>query len=109
MLKVEIAFDEDKVLAEEKYDLDKMYEIIDNAFAKYGIIKLDKGIYRDKGSNKDFGSMWCVILALSETDWFMDNVTKLMWYNSDFGENESDFSVEDVLQGFKEDKLSVAI
>lgn len=109
MLKVEIEFNEEKVLAEDIYDLDKMYEIVDNAFAKYGIIKLDKGVYRDTGSNKDFGRMWCVILAFSETDWFMDNVSKLMWYNSNRGKNEYDFSVEDVLQGFREDKMRTAI
>ena len=27
----------------------------------------------------------------------MDYVTKWLWYNSDDGENEEDFSVEDVL------------
>ena len=109
MLKVEIAFDEDKVLAEEKYDLNKMYEIIDNAFANYGIVKLGKGIYRDNGSKKDFGRMWCIILELLETDWFMDNASKLMWYNSNRGKNEDDFYYEDVLQGYKEDKMRAVI
>lgn len=29
--------------------------------------------------------------------WFVDYVTKWGWYNSDDGENENDFLVEDVL------------
>lgn len=107
MLKVEIEINEEKVLAEDIYDLDDIYTAIDNAFADFGIIKLNKGIYRDNGSDKDFGNMWLVILALTETEWFIDNVSKLMWYNSDYGKDESDFSVEDVLKGLKDDGIKI--
>lgn len=107
MLKVEIEINEEKVLIEGRYDLDKMYEILDAAFDEYGIIKIGKGVYRDTGSKKDWGNMWCVILALSETDWFMDNASKLMWYNSNRGNDENDFYHEDVLQGFKDDGKKV--
>lgn len=105
MLKIEIEMNEEKVLKEGKYDLNKMYEIIDGAFVRYGIVKLDKGIYRDNGSNKDWANMWVVIFTLTEIDWFINNVSKLMWYNSDYSTDENDFAVEDVLQKLRNNKL----
>ena len=38
-----------------------------------------------------------MITTLSEKTWFMDYVIKWVWYNSDRGRDEEDFSVEDVL------------
>ena len=38
-----------------------------------------------------------LITALKREMWFMNYVEKWIWYNSDDGESEDDFAVEDVL------------
>ncbi len=48
-----------------------------------------------------------VITSLKEKSWFMDYVIKWIWYNSDDGENENDFAVEDVLYHYTK-RMSVA-
>ncbi len=101
MLKFEIAFDEEKVIRERKYDLDKMYNFLDKIFAEDNLKKIGKGTYRDNGSEHDFGCMWGIFWALAKAEWFMQNVSKVIWYNND--------SVEDVLQIIKEKNLKVAI
>ena len=34
---------------------------------------------------------------MKDKEWFMAYLVKWLWYNSDDGENETDFIVEDVL------------
>ena len=48
-----------------------------------------------------------MITSLCDEKWFMDYVIKWIWYNSDDGKNEDDFSVEDVLY-FYTKKESIA-
>ena len=38
-----------------------------------------------------------LITTLKDKEWFMAYLVKWLWYNSDDGENETDFIVEDVL------------
>ena len=45
--------DEEKILRENKYDLDKMYQLIDEIAAESGLIKIDRHIYHCKGDEKD--------------------------------------------------------
>ena len=46
---------------------------------------------------RSYGAFGGIIPRLKEKDWFMDYVIKWMWYNSDDGADEEDYSVEDVL------------
>ena len=101
MLKVEIVFDEENIVAEDKYDIEKMYAVIDEAFAQYGIRKETKGVYVGGEKGSDFAHMWKVNLQLTKEKWFMDNAVKWLWYNSDNGIDENDFSVEDVLAYYR--------
>ena len=43
------------------------------------------------------GCFGMLITALKREMWFMNYVEKWIWYNSDDGESEDDFVVEDVL------------
>ncbi|MEG2814018.1 MAG: hypothetical protein RSA79_05390 [Oscillospiraceae bacterium] len=98
MLKVEIVMDEEKILAEGKYSLEDIYFTIDKAYAQKNLKKTDKGIY--VGSGKDFCSFWNIILGLKKQDWFMSNVKKWLWYNSDDSDDENDFAIDDLLMHY---------
>ncbi len=86
MLKLEIKMDENKILDEQKYKVESIYRTLEQAFSRYKL----------KSMQEPDGTLW-----------FMDYVTKWVWYNSDDGENEDDFAVEDVLYHYTK-KLSVA-
>ena len=104
MLKVEIAFDEDKILTENKYDLDKIFNYLDKSFKSYNLKKISKGIYSDNGNDKDFAHMWNIIWSLASVEWFKDNVSKILWYNSDINNN---VRTENVLQYFKDNNIGL--
>lgn len=101
MLKLEIKIDESKVTSDGRYTLLGIYKTLDLAFKKYGFNKLvlDDGTlcYSGNGKAKDYGAFGRVITSLKDKDWFINNTSKWLWYNSDDGEDEDDFSVEDVL------------
>ena len=101
MLKLEIKFNDAKMRAENKYTPESIYTAIDNAFSKYHFRKetfSDGTIcYYGNGVPRDYGTFGRLITTLKDKEWFMTYLIKWLWYNSDDGENESDFTVEDVL------------
>ena len=103
MLKFEIAFDENKVLSEKKYNLEKMYNLIDSCFADYNLKKIDKGVYCDCGMDKDFANMWNIVWALADVKWFEECVSKIIWHNNYSGKEHT----EDVLTYFKENNIGL--
>ena len=111
MLKLEIKMDEDKILADQKYRVESIYQALEQAFARYRLGKTKESdgtlCFVGNGNPKDYGAFGCIITSLKEKAWFMDYVTKWIWYNSDDGETEDDFTVEDVLYHYTK-KLSVA-
>jgi virulence-associated protein VapD len=109
MLKVEIKMNEDKIVKEKVYDLDNVYETLDTAFAQFNLPKISKGIYTNGNSKYDYAHLWSVIWDLTEEKWFMDNVSDFIWYNSDIGENEADFSVEDILEYCQSHKIGTCV
>ncbi|WP_418552386.1 hypothetical protein [Longibaculum muris] len=101
MFKVEIAFDENKVIKEDKYDLDKMYKIVDDAFQHRNLIKVDKGTYISNNNEYDFGNMWAIIWQLTDLKWFMENAIKMVWSKTN---NNSTYS-EDILKYCNEKRI----
>ena len=101
MLKLEIKMDENKIEAEKKYNAASIYQALEKAFASYHLRKESRPdgtiFFYGSGSPKDYGAFGCIITSLKEKAWFMDYVTKWIWYNSDDGAHEDDFAVEDVL------------
>lgn len=97
MLKVEIVMDEEKILREKKYSLEDIYFTLDKAYLGKNLKKLGEGVYADNGSDKDFGSFWNIILGLKKQGWFMTNLKKWLWYNSDDSDDENDFAIDDLL------------
>ena len=101
MLKLEIKFDDTRMWEERKYAPEAIYAAVDKAFAKYHFPKetLSDGTvcYCGTGMARDYGTFGRIITTLKDKEWFMDYLVKWLWYNSDDGENETDFTVEDVL------------
>ena len=101
MLKLEIKMDEEKIKEEKKYTSELIYQTIDKAFLKHQLRKEVEPdgtrVFYGTGNKYDYGAFGLLIKTLSEKTWFMDYVIKWVWYNSDRGRDEEDFSVEDVL------------
>ena len=101
MLKLEIKIDDNKVEQEGKYSASNIYSAVDKVFMKYDfrkeILKDGTYCYYGNGRPKDYGIFGRIITTLKEKEWFMDYLLKWLWYNSDDGENEEDFAIEDVL------------
>lgn len=111
MLKLEIKLDEGKILADQRYKVESIYQAIEKAFLNYNLKKIQEPdgtfCFVGNGNPKDYGAFGCIITSLKEKAWFMDYVTKWVWYNSDDGESEDDFAVEDVLYHYTK-RLSIA-
>ena len=111
MLKLEIKLDEKKISEDHKYEVQSIYRALDETFFRYHLRKTESPdgtiCFTGTGNPKDFGAFGGIILGLKEESWFMDYVTKWIWYNSDDGRNGDDFSVEDVLYHYTK-RLSVA-
>lgn len=101
MLKLEIRLDIERINQVQKYTPQAIQSSIDGAFGKYGFrkeVQPDGTVcYYGTGAAKDYGIFGRLITTLKDKEWFMPYVVKWLWYNSDDGEDENDFAVEDVL------------
>lgn len=86
MMKMLISLDEEKILSEGKYDINKIDQYLKNLFEKHGMEKGSDGWY----CNGSFTACGSIIIKLSQADWFMDNVREWLWYDS------NDESTEDL-------------
>ena len=99
MLKLEIKLNDSKIIQENVHDLNAIYTALDKAFFSYKFRKelLSDGTlcYYGNGNSWDYGAFGSIITTLKDKEWFMTYVVKWIWYNSDDGENENDFSIEE--------------
>ena len=111
MLKLEIKLNERLVEQEAKYPLQSIYQTLDKMFGKYNLSKsilVDGTVcYRGSGNNQDYGAFGLLITTLKDKEWFVPYLEKWLWYNSDDGIDENDYTIEDVLY-FYTKKESVA-
>jgi len=79
-----IVMDEEKILKEDKYELDEIYRIIDEIAEYTEMKKIDKYYYISKNDSPvDLG---CFIFTnLEEKEWFMNNVKEIIWFDKDDG------------------------
>ncbi len=96
MIKVKIVLDEEKILREKKYDIEKMWDAIDGAFLSKNIMIEEKGWYYGTNHPHDYSNFGLVCLALEKEFWFMDNVIEWKYYINDTPDND-DFTEEDFL------------
>lgn len=101
MLKLEMKLDESKIQAEGKYTVESIHQAIEKAFSKYQFreeVQPDGTMtFYGNGQAKDYGVFGRLITTLKDKDWFISYAIKWLWYNSDDGIDENDYTVEDVL------------
>lgn len=101
MLKLEMKLDIERIEQAQKYTSQAIQSSVDSTFGKYGFRKESQPdgtvCYYGTGATKDYGIFGRLITTLKDKDWFMPYVVKWLWYNSDDGEDENDFAVEDIL------------
>lgn len=108
MLKLKIAMDETKIQSENKYELSTILSTVDAVFSRNGLKKIADGVYTGNGKADDYAKFWNIIWSLAKKDWFMRNVREWLWFNSDEGTDENDFSVEDILAFCKENRVGAS-
>ncbi|MBQ8982646.1 MAG: hypothetical protein IJ079_03575 [Lachnospiraceae bacterium] len=79
--KMLLEFDEDKVLREGKYDLDKMKAFVNEICENRGVQRDEKGMY----VSRNWVSIASVTSILRHTDWCIENALRWIRYRSDDG------------------------
>ena len=96
-----IVMDEDKIRREGKYDLDKVYQNIDELAEYAGIIKKNKYTYICQGNEKDLAALAIFNFhKLVEAEWFTKNVKEWTWINKEEGD-------ENLIEHFKNENEGV--
>jgi hypothetical protein len=98
-MKMLITLDEDKIIKEGKYDINKINSYLTKSFAKRGMSKDADNWY----INGNFTTCGSLIIKLSESDWFMDNVVEWLWYDT------SDASMDDLKAFYDKEKSKLLI
>ena len=111
MLKTEFKLNEERIIADGKYDPERIYKSVDNAFAKLNLVKttLADGTlcFSGTGHRDDYAHFGLLITSLARKDWFAPYVDSWFWFNSDSGRDENDFSVEDVIEFYREEGVPI--
>lgn len=90
LLGARIVLDEEKILRENVYDLEKMYNAIDEMAQDSGLVKIDRHTYHCKGNEKDLACLGIFIHnELMAQDWFLQNVKEWIWIS----EREGDLDI----------------
>ena len=84
-----IVMDEDKIKKEGKYDLDKLYQNIDELAEHAGLIKKNKYTYICQGNEKDLAALGIFnFMNLVEEEWFTKNVKEWIWIDRKEGDTD---------------------
>jgi len=79
---IRIVMNEEKILKEGKYDLDKIYQAIDEIAEFAKMRKIDKYYY--VSINDTPSALGCFAWSnLRKLEWFMDNVKEWTWYDDE--------------------------
>ena len=80
-----IILDEEKILRENTYDLQSMWNTIDALFVQYGLVKTGKGQYEENVNSSRDGTvdMMMTVFILSKTQWFMENLKEWFSFEDD--------------------------
>lgn len=101
MLKLEIGFDEERILKDGKYDLDAMYKYLDKLFIHQGLQKdctTNKSVfYKGTGKNTDMAAIFSCVFHLEKKDWFMEYVNLWLLYDNENTTDEENYEIEDIL------------
>lgn len=90
--KLEIELDDEKIIADNKYVIESIYDTIRGMFADEGIpeIKTDSHMLvfaSNKDDDKEFARFGLVETTLMDSKWFKPYVKKMIWYNRLYGKD----------------------
>lgn len=106
MMKMEIKMNEEKVNAEKKYKLDKIYLALDKHFERVGLPKVEDDsdilTYRGNDDKDDFANFGIMVIGLKKQAWFTENVAIWRLYESDDTVDPDDFAVSDLVEYYRE-------
>ena len=89
LLGTKIILDEEKILRENIYDLEKMYSLIDEMASDSGLVKIDKHTYHCKGNEQDLGCLGVFVFCkLVDCEWFTLNVKEWIWISEKEGDSD---------------------
>ena len=104
MLKLEIKLDEEKIREAGRYAPASLRQTLIPAFAKQQLDPVTEPdgtlFFVVRGQARNYCCFGKMITTLKNQQWFMEYVVRWIWYNSDDGENENDFAIEDVLKHY---------
>lgn len=94
MMKLLIELDREKILRENKYDLETIDKFLESVYE-------DEKMYLDKDGEcmvGNFTSIGALVMVLSKAEWFLENVKRWIWYDSGFDNSENPkFGKEDLM------------
>ena len=104
--KVEILIDEEKVVADNKYDPAVMYEYIRNLFRRFNLKEIETEVpnhivFTDNGNNRDMGALGSGALDLYEQEWFRRYSLGFYWYTRYRNGSVSKGNIFDELDNFE--------
>lgn len=89
LLGTHFILDEEKILRENQWNLEKIYETIDEIAKHSGMIKIDKNTYHCKGNEWDLDCLGVFIHKhLMKYKWFTLNVKEWTWLSEDEGDSD---------------------
>jgi hypothetical protein len=105
MQKVELALNVEKIKSEGKYSLEKIYNALDESFVKEANMQKqtqnDGTIVYFAPKMKDenhYAKIWIAIKEYIREKWFIDNVLKYLYGNTDGSDDPNDYGIEDILE-----------
>lgn len=99
MMKMLVKLNNSKILNDGIYSVETLENAVEEAYNDVGLYKDKNGFYVG-GGFIEFGA---IIMGLSRKKWFLENVEKWLWYNSDGQKSEDDFVIDDMAEYYKKE------
>ena len=103
MYKMIICLDEQKIIDENKLNLNVLYEKLDSIFDKRGfILSLDHNnrIYSGTDASNDYPNLGVILNGLKKQEWFVSNLSTWLLCTNEDSDNPEDFEEEDLVEYF---------
>ncbi len=100
MIKMIIKMNDDKIVEDNEYTLERVYSGLDRIFSQFGYSseKVDGNLeYKGNGAPSDFGKFGRIYNGLRKQTWFIKNADTWLLCNSDDVDDPEDYSIEDLL------------
>ena len=101
MVKLEIGFDETKLKQLNEYNINDIFDYIDEMFRNVNITKSEKSengkIYFGNDNNQDMAKFFCGIFHLEEQEWFIKYAKEMILFDNTETPQKDIFKAEDIL------------